>query len=222
MRLASTTGEKQGDENECETMKWFEFFHDATLSNGHATSFRRATSHLRRGIPSRKRDGSVPFSGKHNAATALVFLEGHRINPSEPTSCHPLTVALERQSLYLPRTRQAEATSCLPDYRGTGSSCRPRNGRRARTRLWYVSHTGLVGRVTAPTAKATRNARDSPSVGPIAIYISGVLSGVLSSTAAQDEHRANQDALKETCFHLMSIPCLIAGQMLAFLLITYQ
>ena len=39
LRLASTTGEKQGDENECETMKWFEFFHDATVSNGHATSF---------------------------------------------------------------------------------------------------------------------------------------------------------------------------------------
>ena len=39
MRLASTTGEKQGDENECETMKWLEFFHDATVSNGHATSF---------------------------------------------------------------------------------------------------------------------------------------------------------------------------------------
>jgi hypothetical protein len=84
-----------------------------------------------------------------------------------------------------------------------------------------VSHTGLVGRVTAPTAKATRNARDSPSIGPIAIYISGLLSGVLSA-AAQDEHRANQDTVKETCFHLMSIPCLIAGRMLAFLLITYQ
>ena len=85
-----------------------------------------------------------------------------------------------------------------------------------------MSHTGLVGRVTAPTAKTTRNARDSPSVGPIAIYISSVLSGVLSSAAAQDEHRANQDAVKETCFHLMLIPCLIAGRMLAFLLITYQ
>ena len=39
MRLGSTTGEKQGDENKRETMKWFEFFHDATVSNGHATSF---------------------------------------------------------------------------------------------------------------------------------------------------------------------------------------
>jgi hypothetical protein len=39
LRLASTTGEKQGDENKCETMKCFEFFHDATVSNGHATSF---------------------------------------------------------------------------------------------------------------------------------------------------------------------------------------
>ena len=39
MRLASATGEKQGDETECETMKWLEFFHNATVSNGHATSF---------------------------------------------------------------------------------------------------------------------------------------------------------------------------------------
>jgi hypothetical protein len=73
--------------------------------------------------------------------------------------------------------------------------------------LWYVSHTGLVGRVTAPTAKTTRNARDSPSVGPIASYISG---GVLFSAAAQDEHRADQDAEKESCFHLMLVPCLIS------------
>ncbi len=39
LRLASATGEKQGNENECETMKGLEFFHIATLSNGHATSF---------------------------------------------------------------------------------------------------------------------------------------------------------------------------------------
>jgi len=37
--LASTAGEKQGDENKRETMKWFEFFHGASVSNGHATSF---------------------------------------------------------------------------------------------------------------------------------------------------------------------------------------
>ena len=76
--------------------------------------------------------------------------------------------------------------------------------------LWYVSHTGLVGRVAAATANTTRNARlsRSRSVGPIASYISG---GVLISAAAQDEHRADQDAEKESCFHLMLVPCLIAG-----------
>jgi hypothetical protein len=65
------------------------------------------------------------------------------------------------------------------------------------THLWYVSVTGLVGWVAAPTAKTTRNARDIPSVGRIASYIS---IGLLSA-AAQNEHRANQYAEKESCFH---------------------
>ena len=86
------------------------------------------------------------------------------------------------------------------------------------TCLWYVCYTGLVGRMAAPTANTTRNARDSSSAGPIAIYISGLL----FRTAAQDEYRADQDAEKESCFHLMLVPCLRAGSMLAFLLITYQ
>ncbi len=58
----------------------------------------------------------------------------------------------------------------------------------------------------------------SPRLVPYASYIS---SGLISA-AAQDEHRANQYAEKESCFHLMLVPCLIAGPMLAFLLITYQ
>jgi hypothetical protein len=73
-------------------------------------------------------------------------------------------------------------------------------------------------RGAAPTAKTTRNARDSASLGPISSYIS---IGLLSA-AAQNEHRANQYAEKESCFHLMLVPCLIAGPTLAFLLITYQ
>ena len=86
------------------------------------------------------------------------------------------------------------------------------------TCLWFAFRTGLVPRATAPTAKTTRNARDSRSVGPISSYIS---IGLLSA-AAQDEHGADQDAEKESCFHLMLSPCLIAGRMRAFLLITYQ
>jgi len=72
--------------------------------------------------------------------------------------------------------------------------------------LWFVCQSVLVDRVAAPTAKTTRNARDSGSVGPIAIYISGIW--VLSSAAAQDERRADQDAEKERCFHLRLVPCL--------------
>ena len=85
--------------------------------------------------------------------------------------------------------------------------------------LWYVRQLGLVGRVAAATAKTTRNARDIRSFGPIATYISGF---VFSSAAAQDEHRADQDGEKESWFHLMLVPCLIAGRRLAFLFITYQ
>jgi len=65
------------------------------------------------------------------------------------------------------------------------------------TCLRYVCHTAFVGRVAAPTAKTTRNARDSASVGPISSYIS---IGLLSA-AAQNERRANQYAEKESCFH---------------------
>src|SRR5262245_36515036 len=89
-----------------------------------------------------------------------------------------------------------------PAQRDNGSSCRPRNRNREPICLWYVFHTGLVGRVAAPTAKTTRNTGDSPSVGPIAIYISGVLSSaVLSRAAAQNQHRADQDAKQESYFH---------------------
>ena len=86
------------------------------------------------------------------------------------------------------------------------------------TCLWLGFHSGAVGRGAAPAAKRTRNSRDSASVGPISRYIS---IGLLSA-AAQNEHRANQYAEKKSCFHLMLVPCLIAGRMLAFLLITYQ
>jgi len=61
------------------------------------------------------------------------------------------------------------------------------------TCLWFES----AGLVAAPTAKTTRNARDSASVGPISSYIS---IGLLSA-AAQNEHRANQYTKKESCFH---------------------
>jgi len=82
------------------------------------------------------------------------------------------------------------------------------------TCLWFES----AGLVAAPTAKTTRNARDSASVGPISSYISV---GLLSA-AAQNEHRAHQYAEKENCFHSKLVPCVIAGRMLAFLLISYQ
>ena len=82
------------------------------------------------------------------------------------------------------------------------------------TCLWFE----LARLVAAPTAKTTRNARDSASVGPISSYIS---IGLLSA-AAQNEHRAHQYAEKKSYFHLKLVPCLTAGRMLAFLLITYQ
>jgi hypothetical protein len=65
------------------------------------------------------------------------------------------------------------------------------------TCLGFGHGSGSVGRGAAPTAKTTRNARDSVSVGPISSYIS---IGLLSA-AAQNEHRANQYAEKESCFH---------------------
>jgi hypothetical protein len=61
------------------------------------------------------------------------------------------------------------------------------------TCLWFE----FAGLVAAPTAKTTRNARDSASVGPISSYIS---IGLLSA-AAQNEHRAKQYTEKESCFH---------------------
>ena len=118
----------------------------------------------------------------------------------------------------LPLTRQFEARSCLPTIAIPAVLAGHAMVGELPTCLRYVCHTALVGRVAAPPAKTTRNARDSPSVGPIATYISGLL----FSAAAQDEHCADQDAEKESCFHLMLVPCLIAGSMLAFLLITYQ
>jgi hypothetical protein len=179
-------------------MKWFEFFHGASVSNGHATSF--AQLQVRRNAGCRFENETDPFrfrekDNETNAATMLAFLEGPSgrhasLKPqvASPTIATPAVLAGH------------EMVDGLP-------IC-----------LWYVCHTGLVGRVATPTAKTTRNARDSPSVGPIATYISGLL----LSTAAEDEHRADQDEEKESCFHLMLVPCLIAGRMLAFLLITYQ
>ena len=65
------------------------------------------------------------------------------------------------------------------------------------TCLWYVFNAGLVGRVAAAHRQATtRNAVDSPSVGPCAIYISSVL----ISAAAQDEHRADHVQRKRAVF----------------------
>jgi hypothetical protein len=66
------------------------------------------------------------------------------------------------------------------------------------TCLWFGFRSRSVGRGAAPTAKTTRNARDSASVGPISSYIR---IGLLSA-AAQNEHRTNQYAEKESCFHL--------------------
>ena len=78
MRLASTTGEKQGDENECETMKWFEFFHGASVSNEHATSF--AQLQVKHNAGCRFENETDPFRFREkfneaNAATVLAFLE---------------------------------------------------------------------------------------------------------------------------------------------------
>ena len=39
LRLAGTTGEKQGKEDDCEILKWLEFLHAASVSNGRATTF---------------------------------------------------------------------------------------------------------------------------------------------------------------------------------------
>ena len=175
-------------------------------------------------MPFRKRDGSVPFSGKHseaNAAPALFSLQGHRAYLPESTSCQPRTRRIrERQTgVPLPRTRQLEIASCLPSISAIPAVLAGHQMvGELPTCLWFAFHTGLVPRATAPTAKTTRNARDSRSFGPISSYIS---IGLLSA-AAQDEHGADQDAEKESCFHLMLIPCLIAGRMRAFLLITYQ
>ena len=90
-------------------------------------------------------------------------------------------------------------------------------GERA-TRLWVGFRSGSVRVPPASTAKTTRNARDSASVGPISRYIR---IGLLSA-AVQNEHRANQYAENESCFHLKFLPYLRAGPMPVLLLITYQ
>jgi len=89
LRLASTTGEKQGDENECETMKWFEFFHDATVSNAHATSFSHGYKPpaTRDTVSKTRRIG--PVFGKNITRQTQhrrsFSLKGHRIHLPEPT-----------------------------------------------------------------------------------------------------------------------------------------
>ena len=151
---------------------------------------------------------------------ALVFLEGHRINLPESASCEPRTrrIGATNACPYHGHA-QFEVTNCVPPISAILAVLAGHQMvGELPTCLWFAFHTGLVPRATAPTAKTTRNARDSVSVGPISSYIS---IGLLSA-AAQNEHRAHQDAEKESCFHLMLIPCLIAGRMLAFLLITYQ
>ena len=78
MRLASTIGEKQGDDNKCETMKWFEFFHGASVSNEHATSF--AQLQVKRNAGCRFENETGPFRFRENivrrTAPAPVFLAG--------------------------------------------------------------------------------------------------------------------------------------------------
>ena len=79
LRLASTTGEKQGDDNKCETMKWFEFFHGASVSNEHATSFAQLQVKRNAGCRFENETDRFRFREKHNeanAAPALIFLAG--------------------------------------------------------------------------------------------------------------------------------------------------
>ncbi len=104
------------------------------LATGMPQAFRRATSHRDAGYRFENETGRFRFRENIRRRTRQrrsFSLKGIGSISSEPTSCDPRTVALERQSLSLPRTRQFEATSCLPDHRDTGSSCRPRIGRRA-------------------------------------------------------------------------------------------
>ena len=170
------------------------------LATGMPQTFRRATSHLRRGIPFRKRDGAVPFSGKTSRGERRsLSLKGIESISQNQRLANRAPVALERQTR-VPTTatpnlkpqiaspRSARYWQFLPASKMVGE---------LPTCLWFAFHTGLVPRATAPTAKTTRNARDSVSVGPISSYIS---IGLLSA-AAQNEHRANQYAEKESCFH---------------------
>jgi hypothetical protein len=124
LRLASTTGEKQGDEPECETMKRFELFHAASVSNGHATSFAQLQVKRNTGCRFENETDRFRFREKHkvaNAATMLGFLEG----------------ASDRHT-------SLKSQVASPDHRGTESSCRPSNGRRA-TDLPMVRFSYWVG-----------------------------------------------------------------------------
>ena len=85
LSLASATSEKQADENDCEIMKWFEFFHGASVSNEHATSFAQLKVICNAGCRFENETDSFRFREKvtgTNVATVLAFLEGNRINPS--------------------------------------------------------------------------------------------------------------------------------------------
>ena len=85
------------------------------------------------------------------------------------------------------------------------------------TWLWKAFHAGLVAGRRPHRQDYPKRHRQS-----LGWPLCQLHQHCLISAAAQNEHRANQYAEKESCFHLKLVPCLIAGPMLAFLLITYQ
>ena len=147
-------------------MKWFEFFHDATVSNGHATSFSHGykPTATRDAVSKTRRIGSVFGKNitRRTQQRRSFSLRGIGSISQNQHLANRGPVALERQTacpFHGHASLKPQVAS--PDHRDTGSSCRPPNGRRATDLPMVCLHTGLVGRVAAPTAKTTRNARDS-------------------------------------------------------------
>ena len=149
MRLASTTGEKQGDDNKCETMKWFEFFHGASVSNEHATSFAQLQVKRNAGCRFENETDRFRFREKHNGERSTgAHFPCRGIGPicqSQHLANRGL-VALESDKLACPFRAHANLKLQVASPRSARyRPCRPPNGRRA-TDLPMVRIGGAGGR----------------------------------------------------------------------------
>ena len=117
-------------------MKWLEFFHDATVSNGHATSFSQGYKPpaTRDTVSKTRQVGSVFGKNimRRTRQRRSFSLKGIGSISQNQHLANRGPVALERQTA-CPFRGHANLKSQVasPDHRDTGSSCRPPNGRRA-------------------------------------------------------------------------------------------